>query len=162
MVNIMTSKVKIKMGHFELEYEGSEDFLKEELPEILERITELYKQSNLKDGDIVSDDSSNSDREQTINLSITNIASKLGVKSGSDLTLAAAAYLTFVDCIDTFDRRKILDVMKKATGYYEETFRKNLTNQLSGLIKNDKLNQHGSGSYALSIDIKNDLETKLV
>lgn len=44
----MTSKIRIKMGPIEVEYEGSENFLKEELPELLGTVSNLYKESGLQ------------------------------------------------------------------------------------------------------------------
>jgi hypothetical protein len=41
----MTSKIKIKMGAIEIDYEGSEEFLKEELPSLLKTVSDLYKSS---------------------------------------------------------------------------------------------------------------------
>ena len=41
----MTSKIRIKLGAIEVEYEGSEQFLKEELPQLLTAVSELYAKS---------------------------------------------------------------------------------------------------------------------
>jgi hypothetical protein len=35
----MTSKIRIKLGAIEVEYEGSEQFLKEELPQLLTAVS---------------------------------------------------------------------------------------------------------------------------
>ena len=43
----MTSKIRIKLGPIEVEYEGTESFLKEELPQLLEAVANLYKQSGI-------------------------------------------------------------------------------------------------------------------
>jgi len=40
-----TSKIKIKLGAIEVEYEGSESFLKEELPQLLSAVSDLYAKS---------------------------------------------------------------------------------------------------------------------
>ena len=39
----MESKIKIKLGPIEVEYEGSESFLKQELPALIKTVTELFK-----------------------------------------------------------------------------------------------------------------------
>jgi hypothetical protein len=38
----MNSKFKIKLGQIELEYEGSEEFLTKELPELLAAVSKLF------------------------------------------------------------------------------------------------------------------------
>ena len=39
--------MRIKMGPIEIDYEGSEDFLKQELPAILTAVSTLHKESGL-------------------------------------------------------------------------------------------------------------------
>lgn len=41
-----TSKIRIKLGAIEVEYEGSESFLKEELLALLSAVSDLYQRSN--------------------------------------------------------------------------------------------------------------------
>ena len=43
----MNSKIRIKLGPIEVEYEGSEAFLKEELPQLLTAVSDLYSKSNI-------------------------------------------------------------------------------------------------------------------
>ncbi|MBU2464624.1 MAG: hypothetical protein KJ844_11135, partial [Candidatus Edwardsbacteria bacterium] len=93
----MESKIKIKLGGIEIEYEGSESFLKKELPDLIKIVTELYKSSKTPappDGD---DDSGEGEKDEgSIKLSTKSIATKLSCASGPDLIIAAAAHLTLV------------------------------------------------------------------
>ena len=47
----MTSKIRIKMGFIEVEFEGSEQFLKEELPDLLTGVSQLHSKSSLASED---------------------------------------------------------------------------------------------------------------
>lgn len=46
----MTSKIRIKLGPVEVEYEGNEAFLKDELPDLLSAVARLHKESGQADG----------------------------------------------------------------------------------------------------------------
>ena len=39
----MESKIRVKMGEVEVEYEGAQEFLKTELPSILDAVFKLYE-----------------------------------------------------------------------------------------------------------------------
>jgi hypothetical protein len=41
--DVVASKLRIRIGEVEIEYEGSDEFLKEELPELLKTAMELRK-----------------------------------------------------------------------------------------------------------------------
>lgn len=43
----MESKIRIKLGAIEIEYEGSENFLRKELPDLVKTVTELAKTSQI-------------------------------------------------------------------------------------------------------------------
>ncbi|HLD70242.1 MAG TPA: hypothetical protein VJA17_05700 [Candidatus Omnitrophota bacterium] len=83
----MTNKIKIKMGQFEVECEGSEQFLKQELPELIKNVSQLWNLSLLQNK---SEGEGYSNKD--ISLSTNNIAAKLKCKSGPDLVIAASAY----------------------------------------------------------------------
>ena len=161
----MTTKFRIKMGAVEIDYEGTEEFLKAELPALLGAVSNLYKQSGLAKNKAtragLNDDEESEGTSDQLALSTTSIAAKLKVDSGPDLVLAAAARLGIGMMKATFTRKELLEEMRSATGYFKDTFRKNLTNSLVSLTKDEKLNKQTDNSYALSPSTKDELHKKL-
>ena len=154
-------KVHLKTAQVEIEYEGNESFLQTEMLTFIKQIAEIHKNtpplsspSGSKIEGIPTDD-------QGINLSVSSIASKLIVESGPDLILASCAYLSLVKKQETFTRKNILDSMKLATTYYKKSYSSNLSSYLDRLIKDDKILQQANDVYALSVQIKNVMVSKL-
>ena len=94
-------------------------------------------------------------------MTTNTIASKLSVKTGNDLVIAACAHLTFVKGADTFTRSNILAEMKLASNYYKATMRKNLSNILKTLINQNKLLETAKDTYALEASLKTQLGSQL-
>ncbi|PLZ01956.1 hypothetical protein CY652_13070 [Burkholderia sp. WAC0059] len=167
---VTTSKIRIKLGAIEVEYEGSETFLKEELPALLSAVSDLYQRSQ-------ADGASDSDLPKATNPSTLNgseglkheplqgttntIAARLQVKKGPDLVLAAAARLALVQNLQLFSRQQVLDEMKSATQYFRPAHLNNLTRSLHGLVKDGKLNEPSKDNYALTAACKQELEARL-
>jgi hypothetical protein len=167
-----TSKIKIKLGAIEVEYEGSESFLKEELPQLLSAVSDLYTKSrsaldtsasepNAQSNSLGGSNSSSGDKAK-FQATTGSIAAKLNCKSGPDLVMAAAARLTLVLDVPTFARQKIIDEMKTATAYYKASYVSNLSVSLNTLVKDGKLNEPSQGTYALTAASLKDLEPRLV
>ncbi|MCJ7740316.1 hypothetical protein MUP32_03280, partial [Candidatus Microgenomates bacterium] len=163
---IMTCKIRIKIGYVEIDYEGEENFFKEELPKMITEISHLVTKENIVKTFNESSDSTNTDKpakESTnLDLSVTDISGKIGVKTGSDLIMAAAAYLTLVEKKESFTRDQIMEKMKTAPSYYKSSYLSNYTRYLNGLIGNQKLRQTSTGKYALSAATIKELEKQLV
>lgn len=154
------SRIKIKFGNIDIEFEGSEEFIRSELLTLLEAITEL--QSN--DLSIVPDDNNGSlspSVSQTKNWGISTYSAKLKVKSGTDLVIAACAFLTFESGQGAFTRKAILDEMKSATSYYQVNYSKNLTRYISQLVKNGDLVVTSAKLFALGANTRKMLEQRL-
>src|SRR5437763_71177 len=107
----MTVRLRVKVGSAELEFEGSEDFLKSELSTIISHIAELriVASEGTSVSQLLGDTSNGTKPSSTSNtshaqLSVNSIATKMNVKLGADLVLAAAVYLTFVKQQDKFRR----------------------------------------------------------
>ncbi len=158
----MTSKIRIKLGPIEVEYEGTENFLKEELPQLLEAVANLYKQSGLPE---MKQDVGGSGGGGTGTLQLQSttgaIAAKLGCKTGPDLVVAAAARLTFAGGKETYSRKELLNEMKTASAYYKATYRANLSATLNGLIKDGVLLEPAKDTYSLSAPKKTELGKQL-
>ena len=156
----MESKIRIKIGPIEVEYEGPETFLKKELPDLLKTITEL----SMSTGDTMDNLDDKGEAEKTklekLKLSTASIAAKLSCSSGPELILAAAAHLTLVRKLKFFSRKQLLDEMKTATSYYKTTYCGHLSRSLKTLLKG-KLNEPSSGQFSLSANACDELEVRL-
>ncbi|GAB4512731.1 MAG: hypothetical protein Tsb0026_16850 [Sulfuricaulis sp.] len=158
----MTSKIRIKLGPIEVEYEGTENFLKEELPQLLEAVANLHKQSGLQEkppaGGAPGGGGAGIPQLQS---TTGTIAAKLGCKTGPDLVLAAAARLTFALTKETFSRKELLEEMKTASAYHKANYVKNLSQYLRGLVKEGTLLETSKDTYSLSASKKTELGNKL-
>ena len=159
----MTSKIKIKMGAIEIEYEGSEEFLKVELPELLKAVSDLYKSSGplLEDNKEIASTSAGAAALNGIQGTTATLAAKLGGSSGPDLVMCAAARLTFVLQKGKFHRKELLEEIKSASNYYNSNYAKNLTNLLGSLVKTGKLMEPSKDNYSLSADSLKNIEAQL-
>ncbi len=159
-------RIKIKNGPLELEYEGTEEFFKDEFPSVLEALSKIDIKSVSAESTAQSSQPGNqgtvsNSGESKIQLSTSNIAAKLRCKSGPGLAIAACAHLTLVLNKDTFTRKEILDDMQTATSYYTENHSKNLSNALTSLIKEGKLIERSKDVYALQATQRQQLEATL-
>jgi hypothetical protein len=169
-----TSKIKIKLGAIEIEYEGSETFLKEELPQLLSAVSELYAKSRKSfdsEPEYKSMNSGNSEpsvllslpqSDTKLELTTGTIAGKLKVNSASDLLMAAAAQLRFVQNLHVFTRENLITEIKSATAYYKPGHLKNLSQTLNTLVKGGKLNEQSKNKFALTASSLKDLEPRIV
>ncbi len=158
----MSSKIRIKIGAVEVEYEGTEEFLKKELPELLAAVAKLYRTSATtpdEEGDLsaVAPTSAAAKMKGTTG----SIAAKLGAGSGSGLIMAAAARLTFVSKQESFTRKQLLDEMKSASGYYRKTYRDNLSSYLKNLVKDRQLVEEAAGRYSVPANARAELRKKI-
>lgn len=163
----MTSKIRIRTGGVEVEYEGSEDFMREDLPKLLETVAAMKGGQQLADD--VNDTpppkhtpaGSSGSNNGKISGSTATLAAKLQVASGPDLILAAAARLAIVGGSASFTRKQLADEMKTAAGYYKKTYMNNLSTYLQNLVKDQKFVEPASGSYALNPATRLSLEQRL-
>jgi hypothetical protein len=160
--NNVTSKIKIKLGPIEVEYEGSESFLKEELPQLLEAVANLYKQSGIPELKQDGGGSGGTGNDAPKLQSTTGaLAAKLGCKTGPDLALAAAVRLTFAAEKEKFSRKELLSEMQTATAYYKASYGSNLSATLNGLIKDGVFLEPAKDTYSLSAPKKAEIGKQL-
>jgi hypothetical protein len=155
----MESKIRIKLGSIEVEYEGSEAFLKKELPDLMKSITELYKSV----GTIIEqpEDQVNDFKPKGIKLSTKSIAAKINCTTGRSLVIAAAAHLTLAKNKESFTRKELLSEMQSASGYFKKTYGDNLSNALNGLLKSGSLTELPGGNYSLSAQKQKEIGGRL-
>ena len=157
------SKIKLKVGQVEVEFEGSESYLKEQLPSLVELLCS-YAPEETHDFEVEEEDilpESKDPAKKKFELTTNTIAAKLNVNSGPELVLAACAHLSLVKGADTFHRKNILAEMKLASNYYKKTHGKNLSQSLKALIRDGKIIESTQDVYALNASTKKTLETRL-
>lgn len=154
------SKIQVKVGIVEFSGEGDPEWLAAQLDKILEKIPELLKIEVSSTGSRNNGSGVNNGGGVISGLSVTNIAGKLNSKSGTDLILAAAAYLHFIENKGAFSRDEISQTMKKATGYYKNSHLANLTTNLASLEKSNALTK-SSNDYSIHVDKVNELNAIL-
>jgi len=160
----MSSKIRIKMGPMEIEYEGSEDFLKTELPSLITVVSTLYKQSGLAStggGTNITESHKGQAGGSKLQMTTASIAANLQSKSGSDLVLAACAKLDFGLGNASYTRDQINSEMKSASGYYKTSYTSNLSNYLQTLVKEGELNEQATDTYALTPDARTKMAQRL-
>lgn len=147
-------KLSLKLGVLEVDYEGPENFAATSLLPLMEGLTELNIPDiavvSPSDGDAVMPrDADSPPAKSTAKLSTTDFAVRMGSKSGSDLAMAAAAYLHLTMGMEDFRRHDILGAMKGAKQFYKASYGGNLTKSLDMLTKTGRLQNPGSETYAL-------------
>jgi len=153
----VSSKLRIRIGDVEIDYEGTEEFLKQELPALLKTAMELHNAA----GAAGTGADGGKGKVAVPTLTTGSTAARLKVKSGPTLLMAAAAHLTFMGKKSTFSRQELLTEMQSATSYYKKSYSNNLTKYLSGAVTEGKLQESAKNAYALSADTNNELESQL-
>ena len=159
----MNSRIRLRMGDIEVEYEGSEDFIKSELLTLVSQVATLYRESDIgaRPMGLAPAAEETLPPASGVSLSTSTIASRLTSETGPDLTIAAAAHLTLVKGLSSFTRQQLLGEMRSATAYYETSYWTNLTSYLGRLVESGHLVQSAKDTYALSADKKQELESTL-
>ena len=165
----MAVKLRVKVGSIELDYEGSEDWLKEGLPNLITNVSELQRLPGSMAGGFPPPENAGgkssgqlpSNGTSDFQMSVENVSHKINAKEGTDLIRAAAAYLTLVERKNTFSRKELLDAMKSATSFYDSSAVKNLSYNLGKLQKAGHINERSKGVYALTATQRKSLEEQL-
>lgn len=152
----MPTKLKIKMGHIEFEYEGDAVYDNDAVKDLFTHIEALMASASPSafDNALLSDSSgeasSFAENGELATLAMNTVAARLGVKSGPDLVMAAAAKIQLCEGKTTFARRELLKAMQEATNYYNAGMAKNLSNFLKTLTTGRRLNSLAENKMALA------------
>jgi hypothetical protein len=157
----VTSKIRIKVGTTEIEFEGSEEYMREELPGLVELLNDIAPTEEPESEEVSEILPEGDPSKQTLKMTTNTIATKLSAKTGSELALAACAHLCLVKGNDTYKRANILAEMKLATNFYKKTYSGNLSKSLKKLVADGKLLETAQDTYALDAKEKSDLQEKL-
>jgi len=138
------AKVSIRSGDVAIEYDGPEEFLKEQLPELVKAVNSLKSSVTKRVGGA----SAGSVAPDGSPPSVSTIAQKLGVDNGPDLIIAAAMSLSGAGT-DSFTKKQLRARIKEATGFYKASYATNFDKSVARLVKKGRLHHNGGDSYAL-------------
>ena len=166
------AKLRLKLAWIEVDYEGNSDFLEDKLLSLLEQVSRLSAEHpnaiTPKRGAHTEPEKSPSregilahENKHEVEHTTSSIASLLSAETGSELIVAAAAKLSFMDKRDRFSRQDLLTEMRTAAGYFKETYSSNLTSYIRTLEKANRLRQGGKNSYSLSPSERSALNGRL-
>lgn len=163
----MTTRVQVRAGEVELTIESDNPLAVTDIKELLSQVQEAaealrtpYPAALVQAPKHTLTPSPLMIEDNVPQLHINSVAERVGIKTGADLAVAAAAYLQIVKGQQTFTRRELLETMKAATSHYTQTHRSNLSATLKGLI-GSKFNQTGNDTYAIKNQELIDLRGKL-
>ena len=164
------ANIKLKLGNLELESEGSEEFLKAEVPNFWKLAVETQSKIPAA-ANILTPPANGRSVHAGGNGGVTctgtmqgtteTMAAKLGVKKSPDLAVAAAARLVFVEGKDSFTYNEVLGEMRTAKSYFKSHHRANLGRTLRNLVKDGVLNGIAADTFAFSANAKADIEGKI-
>jgi hypothetical protein len=164
----MPTKLKIKMGHIEFEYEGDAAYDNEAVKDLFSHIESLAGAAPPGTFDALPplNDPENGGGgadipEDIANLSVQTVAARLGGKSTRDVTLAAAAHLQVCEGRRSFTRRELLADMQQANGYYNQIMSSNLSKTLRALVAGKLLMTMTGDQMSLSAKELERLKAKL-
>ena len=150
-----TVSIKLTLSQATVECEGSEYFVTNKLTDLVALLKPLLKDlthnasdSSLHENGAHAD--ANLLEHNTVNMSISSIASKLGVNSGPSLVIATCAYIDLVLGKDSYEMKEIRSEMKKATRFCTKSMEGNLGCSLNRLVKRGELIERSDQSYALN------------
>ena len=144
-----TTRIRIKVGDVELDYEGEANFEEAEtgLLKLVEKLQALS--ANLPRQLAAKPNPADGGKPAVQQLTTRNIAVKLDAKTGPDLARAAIAQLWFVQQNHKMKRGEIHDQMKTADGVYKPNMAGNLTKTINGLVADGIIIECETEVYAL-------------
>jgi hypothetical protein len=158
------TRLKVKLGAAEIEYEGGTQFLKDEIMPTVGKILDMVEsRAELQHPTPVlqidnSTELITSSTTMELSHSTNTIATLLDAKSAGDLAIAAAAHLTLVQKKERLSRQEILDEMRSATSFFKASYANNHSYSLKVLVKRDRLRLLAPDTYGLSHKERKELE----
>jgi molybdopterin-binding protein len=151
-MTVATTKIRIRLGQVEIDYEGDAAFLDSKLMEMVKALQELLATQTDQPAPHQHGGHGHGSKSGSggLRMSTKTIAMKLGAKKGADIARAAVAHLALVKGKETFTRAEIHEEMKAATGIYKASMFSNLSSILTSLISDNTLIDTGSEVYALT------------
>jgi len=163
-MNGNTAKIRLKLGELEVECEGNELFLKNDLSNLLNTTANLLKECGIPPpfgSSPTSKETAPTGGNSGIDLAVSTIASRMNAATAPDLAIAASTYLTLVKGKEKFSRKEIHTEMQNASGHYNSNMLSNLSPTLKRLVDRKRLNKAASGAYALTANERAKMEKLL-
>lgn len=155
-----TTRLRVKLGAAEIDYEGSEEFLRQEvLPQISQMLEIVASRAELQQ----PVQPLQLEAKPSVRRSVTTntLAALLGASSAAELALAAVARLTILEERESVSRLDVLAEMKLAPQFFKQSFVNNHSNTIKTLLKSDKVRLVGPDRYSLSSKARKDIEAQL-
>jgi hypothetical protein len=155
------TKIKFKIGQFEIECEGTEEFIKNDFPTVISSLKSLSDTFLPSLGKAISAPITSLPANTpmtNISGTTTSLAARMKVNSAPDLIIAAAAKMTFSDNKDSFSREDLHNEIKTAAGFYKKTHSSNFSQNLISLLKASKLNEVQKNIFSLSATSREAIE----
>jgi hypothetical protein len=164
----LTSKLRIRMGHVEFEYEGDAQFDTAAIKDLFSHLESLAGITPAAAFDTPPDNgvatptgTSIENAAMNLNMAVGTIAARLSASSGPDLAIAAAAHLQLAKGMASFKRADLLGAMQSATAYYKSSMGSNLSKALKTLVSSKKLNELTGSAYSLTASEQTSLRARL-
>lgn len=163
------TKLRVKLGAAEIEYEGGTEFLRAEvMPTIGKMLQMVESEADLRNPppmlpakEAIDENAGTGFSKGAPTLTTNTLAAINSVESASDLAIAASARLIMVAGHDPISRQQILDEMRSATAYFKKSYVNNHSNTLKMLVKADRLRSVAEDKYTLSPKERKSLEALL-
>lgn len=139
------TKLRLKYGAIEVEYEGSEEYLTEHLPKVLAAVAALKQAPVPAHSDGTKDELAESEAKEQ---SVSTIAQQLKAAQGPDLIMSAALSLVRGGS-QKFEKKALRDRIKEAPAFYKQTYSDNFDNYVKTLVKKGRLSHTGGNSYSV-------------
>jgi hypothetical protein len=139
------TKLSLKYGALEVEYDGSEEYLTEHLPQVLAAVLALQPTQIPAKTDQGKE---NSAAVELGDHSVSTIAQKLKVANGPSLIMSAALSLVRGGS-PKFEKKALRERIKDAPAFYKQTYSDNFDAYVKTLVKNGRLSHTGGSSYSL-------------
>ena len=153
--------VRLRMGDLEIEYKGAASFLTSELMALVREAASLHAVRTAPPSTDEVDPPKDASKGGLVDLSMVTVATRLNAKSGPELAIAAAAFLTICQGRDVFTRKDILGTMKAAPAHFKKSMSSNLSKSLQSLLKDKRLNETAENRYTLTVAEKERLDASL-
>ena len=147
------TKVRVRIGQVEVDYEGDEAFLDSKLMDLVEKLRVVAAKQPAQPAPTLAPQVGSGAKPPVSTgqmMSTRTIATKLAAKKGPDVGRAAVAHLGLIKGKETFSRADIHDEMKTATGIYKVAMFGNLSQILTSLVSDGVIIDTGNEVYALT------------
>jgi len=159
----LASKLRIKIGNVEFEYEGDAEFSHESIKDLFTHMEDLSNSAADTSAQPPADSlPSQNSESKSPSIHTASIAARLTAKSATDLALASAAHLQIVLGRDVFNRQELLDDMKTAPAFFKASMNNNHSKTIATLVGNQSFNQVSGTTYSLTVAKRSELEKFVV